>query len=149
MVFMRFRIFSVFMIWMVSGTTLDTILFFFRGLRVHCYDFGTYWRLLGISMNSRVSSETPRIQAPQSGEGKMLIPRAHYYRQLGGYSIKNTTYSMKQCHTGSKDVNVTCKCCMIQKLHNLVTPGKQEPSDFLEDSSYTIRNGPLFSGRHT
>ena len=33
MVFMRSRIFSVFMIWMVSGTTLDNILLSFGGLR--------------------------------------------------------------------------------------------------------------------
>ena len=84
-------------------------------------------------MNSRVSSETPRIQAPQSGEGKSCVSRAHYYRQLGGYSIQNTTYSMKQCHTGSKDVNVTCKCkckwCMKHTPRSLVAPGKQGPAD--------------------
>ena len=118
LIFMRFRIFSVFMIWMVSGTTLDTILLSFGGLRE---PFWWFWEVLEIawnSMNSSVSSETPRLQSTQSGGGKMLIPRAHYYRQLGGYSIQNTTYSMKQCHTGSKDVNVTCKCqckwCMKQ-----------------------------------
>ena len=99
----------------------------------HFDDFGRYWRLLGISMNSRVSSETPRILRPLPGGGKMRIPRAHYYRQLGGYSIQNTTYSMEHCHTGSKDVNVTCKCkckwCMKHTLRSLVAPGKQGPAD--------------------
>ena len=44
-------------------------------------------------MNSRVSSETLQAEASQSGGGKILVPRAHYYRQLGGYSIQNVTYS--------------------------------------------------------
>ena len=61
-------------------------------------------------MNSRVSSQTPRIQSIQSGEGKSWITKAHSDRQLGIYSIQDTTYSMEHCHTGSKDVNVTCKC---------------------------------------
>ena len=102
-------------------------------LRVHFHDSWRYLRLLEIPMNSNVLSDTPRIQSIQSGEGKMFIPRAHYYRQLGGYSIQNTTHSMKHCHTGSEDVNVRCKCkckwCMNHMPRSLMAPGKQGPAD--------------------
>ena len=133
MVFIRFHFFHNFWNLMVSGTILETILEVLGISRTHFEDFWWCWRLLKIAMTSIVFSETPQIEASQSGEGKKLIPRAHYYRQLGGYSIQNTTYSMKQCHTGSKDVNVTCKCkckwCMKHTPRSLVAPGKQGPAD--------------------
>ena len=51
--------------------------------------------MLEISMNFKVFSEAPQAEATQKSEGKILIPRAHYYRQLGGYRRQNGTYSME------------------------------------------------------
>ena len=51
--------------------------------------------MLEISMNFKVFSETPRILGALPGGGKTLVPRAHYYRQLGGYRRQNGTYSME------------------------------------------------------
>ena len=118
MVFIKFQIFIFFNNLMVSGTSWDLILEVWEVLRVHFHDSWRYLRLLEISMNFIVFPETPQAEAIQSGGGKSLVSRAHYYRQLGGYSIQNTTHSMKHCHTGSEDVNVRCKCkckwCMKQ-----------------------------------
>ena len=80
---------------MVSGTILETILEALGVSRAHFEDFWWCWRLLRISMNFRVWPETPRILRPLPGGGKKLIPRAHSYHQLGGYSIQNVTYSME------------------------------------------------------
>ena len=91
---------------MVSGTILETILEVLGISRTHFEDFWWCWRLLKIAMTSIVFSETPQIEASQSGEGKKLIPRAHYYHQLGGYSIQNVTYSMEH---GTWDLK-GCKC---------------------------------------
>ena len=46
-------------------------------------------------MNFNAFSETPKIEATHSGEGKNPVPRAHYYRQYGGYRRQNVTYSME------------------------------------------------------
>ena len=80
---------------MVSGTILETILEALGVSKAHFDDSEGCWRLLRISMNFRVFSETPRIEASQSGGGKRTVPRAHYYRQYGGYSTQNVTYSME------------------------------------------------------
>ena len=133
MVFIRIHFFNFFKNLMVSGTSWDLILEVWEVLRIHFHDSWRYLRLLEISMNFIVFSETPQAEATQSGEGKTSVPRAHYYRQLGGYSIQNTTHSMKHCHTGSEDVNVRCKCkckwCMNHIPHSLMAPGKQGPAD--------------------
>ena len=132
-VFIRIHFFMFFKNLMVSGTSWDLILEVWDVLRVHFHDSWRYLRLLEISMNSNVLSDTPRILRPLPGEGKSWVSRAHYYRQFGGYSIQNTTHSMKHCHTGSEDVNVRCKCkckwCMKHMLHSLMAPGKQGPAD--------------------
>ena len=77
-------------------------------------------------MNFRVSSETPRIEAIQSGEGKKLIPRAHSYHQLGGYSIQNVTYSMED---GTWRLKRHVTVGLYHILRSLMAPGKQGPAD--------------------
>ena len=94
-VFIRFHFSNNFHNLMVSVTTLEAILEALGLSRVHFEDFGGCWRFLRISMNFIIFSEAPQAEAPHSGGGKKLIPRAHYYRQYGGYSIQNVTYSME------------------------------------------------------
>ena len=94
--FIRFHFLNNFYNFVVSGTILETILEALGFSRAHFEDFGGCWRLLRISMNFRVSSETPRILRPLPGGGKRMHSRAHYYQQLGGYSIQNVTYSMER-----------------------------------------------------
>ena len=94
-VFIRFHFFNNFRNLMVSGTILETILEALGISRAHFEDFGGCWRLLRISMNFRIFSETPRILRPLPGGGKRMHSRAHYYQQLNGYSIQNVTYSME------------------------------------------------------
>ena len=77
-------------------------------------------------MNFKVFSETPRIQSTQSGEGKKLIPRAHYYRQYGGYRRQNVTYSMEH---GTWRLKGITNCRLNPMLHSLMAPGKQGPAD--------------------
>ena len=107
-VFIRFHFFHNFWNLMVSGTILETILEALGLSRTHLADFWGSWRLLRISINFRVFSETPRILRPLPGEGKKPIPRAHYYRQYGGYSMQNVTYSMEHGTWRLKG----CKWCM-------------------------------------
>ena len=95
MVFIRFHFFNNFHNLMVLGTILETILEALGISRAHFEDFGWCWRLLRISMNFRVFSEAPQVEGSWSAGGKKLIPRAHSYHQLGGYSIQNVTYSME------------------------------------------------------
>ena len=107
-VFIRFHFFHNFWNLIVSGTILDTILEALGLSRIHFEDFWVCWRLLRISMNFNAFSEIPRIESTQSGGGKNLIPRAHYYRQYGGYSMQNVTYSMEHGTWRLKG----CKWCM-------------------------------------
>ena len=107
-VFIRFHLFHNFWNLMVSGTILETILEALGLSRIHFEDPCRCWRLFRISMIFRIFSETPRIESTQSGEGKIFIPRAHYYRQYGGYSMQNVTYSMEHGTWRLKG----CKWCM-------------------------------------
>ena len=66
-VFIRIHFFNFFKNLMVSGTSWDLILEVWEVLRVHFHDSWRYLRLLEISMNSNVLSDTPRIQSIQSG----------------------------------------------------------------------------------
>ena len=50
-------------------------------------------------MNFEVFSETPQAEAPHSGEGTKLTPRAHNYQQLVAYRRQYTAYSMEHCRT--------------------------------------------------
>ena len=94
-VFIRFHFLDNFQNFVVSGTILESMLEALGLSRAHSGDFEGCWKLLRILMNFRVSSETPQIESTQSGEGKRTHSRAHYYHQLGGYSIQNVTYSME------------------------------------------------------
>ena len=104
----RFHIFHNFWNLMVSGTILETTLEALGLSRIHFEDSCRCWRLFRISMIFRVFSETPRILRPLPGGGKRTVPRAHSYRQLGGYSIQNVTYSMEHGTWRLKG----CKWCM-------------------------------------
>ena len=95
LVFIRFHFFNNFHNLMVSGNIFETILEALGVSSAHFEDFWGCWRLLWISMNFRVFSETPRTLRPLPGEGKRMHSRAHYYRQYGGYRRQNITYSME------------------------------------------------------
>ena len=111
---------------MVSSTSWDLILKVWEVLRVHFHDSWRYLRLLEISMNFKVFSETPRILRPLPGEGKRTHSRAHYYRQLGGYRRQNVTYSMEH---GTWRLKGITNCRLNHIPHSLMAPGKQRPAD--------------------
>ena len=49
-------------------------------------------------MNFKVLSETPQAEAPRLGEGKMLVPGAHYSRQFAdtGDNIQHTAWIIEE-----------------------------------------------------
>ena len=52
--------------------------------------------------------------------------RAHYYRQYGGYSMQNVTYSMEH---GTWRLKGLQTAGLHHKLRSLMAPGKQGPAD--------------------
>ena len=94
-VFIRFHIFNNFQNLVVPGTILESIWEALGLSTAHFGDFCGCWRLLRILMNFVIFSEAHQAEAPRSGGGKMFLPRAHYYRQYGGYSIEDGTYKME------------------------------------------------------
>ena len=126
MVFMRFHFFNNFHNLKVSGTILETILEALGRLE---RPFSWFLEALVIAWNFNEFQGLlwgTQIESTQSGGGKMFLPRAHYYRQYGGYSIQNVTYSMEH---GTWRLKGITNCRLNHMPHSLMAPGKQGPAD--------------------